>query len=1391
MSKDTKSNLPVYRPNGRGIGVVFENITVKSEGNKQRTVFDLLELLKTVIYTPVSMIFHVLGRQSNATSTVIIDDITGVIFPGETMLVLGRPGSGCTTTLKVIANDRESFKEVGGKLQYATIPAAQMTGSLKSEVVYNSEDDIHFPTLSVHDTLDFALRLRKPATENTTSDREFSEDLIERLLSSLDMLHVKGTIVGDSFIRGVSGGERKRVSLAEALTVNSAVSCWDNPIRGLDSSSAFKYLRLLKAISQETGMANIVTIYQASESMFHECFDRTLLLYDGRMIFCGRIEEAKQYFIDLGFYCPDRQTTPDFITAVTSPTERQIREDYDGPLYLNKDSLAAKFRESRHFKQLQDDITSYYQTIGGDSTREIALRDDLQNVRSKYTPTNFQATNSIWKQVMVSTRRYYQLFWGDRNTFFTILALCVVNSVITGSAYYDAPKTATGSFERGGALFFSIVYFFLNAMTELVKTVNSRSILLKQHKMGMIHPIAYVVTQTLADMPLALIQSLLFACCYYFLVGLTQTASQFFIFVLIVFVHYSAVSSLFRMLGAWSPTLNFALLLAGSAMPVASLYSGYAPPVPTMHPWGSWIRRIAPTPYALEALMGNEFYAITLHCTESQLVPSGPSYGDIRYQGCPMAGSKIGSADVAGSVYLEDIYAFSRAHLWRNFGINLVMWFLYTLLAAIGLTILTKDNGSSSGPVFKRGAKIALGRIVETPYSDPEKQPVSQPQPAFDDSTSSTVNNSLASPSDKELSESKENPVNFTFCGVNYFVPVASQQKQLLDDVYGYVKPGQLTALMGASGAGKTTLLDILSQRKYQGTVEGRILLNGSELEPSFARSCGFCMQQDVHECSTTVREALQFSAHLRQSAQTPESEKLAYVEHVISLLELGTIADALVGEAGDGHLNVEERKRVTIGVELAAKPSALLFLDEPTSGLDSQAAFSIVFFLRKIAAEGIPIVCTIHQPSGMLFEMFDHVLLLASGGKTVYFGETGENAQHVRDYFAKNGAIMGKTDNPAEFIISTVAVKPENGGHDWVQTWNDSLERQVILDRISRLNEESASWIRQTSVDKDQQFALSLWHQTIAVTKRHWTAVWRNGLYNFSKLFKSIFFELFISFTFFKLGCDIQGLENHMLGILLIVWIIPAVAADIQAVWFEKWAIFEARERNGIYDWKALLIALTVVEIPWNLVNYTVIFLCSYWTMGFTNTPAIAGFVYFMYLLLSVFATGFCHLMAALFPNATMAGYANSLSWVVLMMFSGIPVPHSALNDFYRPWLFWADPMRYFFGATVSSVLHDVKAHCAESDLATYDPPTGQTCYEYTASYMNQNPGYLIKPNATTLCGYCSYSVGDDYSSTLDFFYSERWRDLAVFLGFCLTTITLVFFVTWITRVKMRQWRR
>jgi ATP-binding cassette, subfamily G (WHITE), member 2, PDR len=389
----------------------------------------------------------------------------------------------------------------------------------------------------------------------------------------------------------------------------------------------------------------------------------------------------------------------------------------------------------------------------------------------------------------------------------------------------------------------------------------------------------------------------------------------------------------------------------------------------------------------------------------------------------------------------------------------------------------------------------------------------------------------------------------FHWQDVCYDIKIKGEPRRILDHVDGWVKPGTLTALMvswvcslsswveahqtlgpgqGVSGAGKTTLLDVLATRVTMGVITGEMLVDGRPRDVSFARKTGYCQQQDLHLETSTVREALQFSAILRQPSHIPRNEKVRYVEEIIQLLEMDTYADAVVGVPGVGKsgragcelyrygkltcsfgkgLNVEQRKRLTIAVELVAKPELLLFLDEPTSGLDSQTSWSILDLLDKLRNHGQAILCTIHQPSAILFERFDRLLFLAKGGRTIYFGEVGQQSSILASYFERNGSPkFPATANPAEFMLEVIGAAP--GTHtdiDWHKVWLESPEREAVRGELARLKAELP---QSSQGDGDKQahgggyreFSASFAVQLTEVTKRVWQQYWRTPTYIWSK---------------------------------------------------------------------------------------------------------------------------------------------------------------------------------------------------------------------------------------------------------------------------------------------------
>lgn len=206
--------------------------------------------------------------------------------------------------------------------------------------------------------------------------------------------------------------------------------------------------------------------------------------------------------------------------------------------------------------------------------------------------------------------------------------------------------------------------------------------------------------------------------------------------------------------------------------------------------------------------MENEFKRLNLTCVGTSLIPSGAGYGDIAHQVCTLAGSTAGSSVVSGSSYIEHGFAYYPNQLWRNWGIIIVLIASFLFLNATLGEALTYGAGGNTAKVFQKPNK--------------ERTALNDELAAKRDRRRNTKNEEVEG---SELNI--ESKAVLTWEGLNYDVPTPSGQLRLLNDIYGYVKPGELTALMGASGAGKTTLLDVLASRKNIGVISGDVLVDG------------------------------------------------------------------------------------------------------------------------------------------------------------------------------------------------------------------------------------------------------------------------------------------------------------------------------------------------------------------------------------------------------------------------------------------------------------------------------------------------------------------------------------------------------------------------------------
>lgn len=473
----------------------------------------------------------------------------------------------------------------------------------------------------------------------------------------------------------------------------------------------------------------------------------------------------------------------------------------------------------------------------------------------------------------------------------------------------------------------------------------------------MYHPSAEAVASMLCDLPYKIGNTIVFNLTLYFMSNLRREPGAFFFFLLTCFLATLAMSMIFRTIASSSRTLSQAMVPAAMIILGLVIFTGFVIPINYMLDWCRWLNYLDPLAYAFEAVMVNEFHGRDYRCTS--FVPSTevPGYtnaevGPLNHV-CSAVGAVAGQDFINGDAYINSSFSYYESHKWRNIGIlcAFVIFFLSTYMLTAEFVSEKKSKGEVL--VFRLGHKPAF--ISEQKGDAEGGKSTGGPV--------TVARNGEHSDSEKEAGFIQKQTSVFHWKDVCYEVKIKNETRQILDHVDGWVKPGTLTALMGVSGAGKTTLLDCLADRVSMGVITGEMLVDGHPRDASFQRKTGYVQQQDLHLQTTTVREALNFSALLRQPPHVPREEKLAYVDEVIKLLDMHEYADAVVGVPGEG-LNVEQRKRLTIGVELAAKPPLLLFVDEPTSGLDSQTSWAILDLLEKLTKSGQAILCTIHQPS-------------------------------------------------------------------------------------------------------------------------------------------------------------------------------------------------------------------------------------------------------------------------------------------------------------------------------------------------------------------------------------------------------------------------------------------
>lgn len=522
---------------------------------------------------------------------------------------------------------------------------------------------------------------------------------------------------------------------------------------------------MLRRAADENDKTIIATTYQAGNGIYDE-FDKVLVLAEGRVIYYGRRDQARAYFENLGFVFPKGANTADFLTSVTVITERIVRPGWENKVPNTPEEFESRFQASPHYQH-------------GDETDPEKLGYETEDIQAAVSSERGRHllesvyTTQLWEQVGACILRQFQIMWGDRLSLAVKVASAIIQALVCGSLFYDLADDSSSIFLRPGVLFFPVLYFLLESLSETTGSFMGRPILSRQKRFGFYRPTAFCIANAITDIPVVITQVSCFSLILYFMSALQMDPGRFFTFWIIVIVQTLCFIQLFRAVGAVCKSFGNASKISGLLSTVFFVYGGYLIPFGKMHVWFRWIFYLNPGSYAFEALMANEFVGRQLTCIEPDYIPYGAGYPTSAspHRGCSVLGSNSDGI-IDGAAYIREQYHYSPGHIWRSFGVIVGFWIFFICLTSLGFE-LRNNQGGSSLLLYKRGSQNKRQAQSSSPSSD--------------------------------LSVDSGNHSTFTWNNLDYYVPFHGEKKQLLDKVFGFVRPGSLVALMGASGAGKTT----------------------------------------------------------------------------------------------------------------------------------------------------------------------------------------------------------------------------------------------------------------------------------------------------------------------------------------------------------------------------------------------------------------------------------------------------------------------------------------------------------------------------------------------------------------------------------------------------------
>ncbi|KAK5830952.1 hypothetical protein PVK06_014747 [Gossypium arboreum] len=1280
------------------IEVRFENINIEAEAFVGTNALPSFLNFITSIFEGLLINMGILS--SRMKKLTILKDVSGMIKPGRMTLLLGPPSSGKTTLLLALAGKLDPALQFSGSVTYNGHTMKEFVP--QRTAAYISQFDLHLGEMTVRETLAFSARCQGVGTRydmlSELSRREKQANIkpdpdidvfmkaiategqeanviTDYIMKILGLDICADTLVGNEMLRGISGGQRKRVTTGEMLVGPARALFMDEISTGLDSSTTFQIVNSLRqTVHILNGTALISLLQPAPET--YDLFDDIILLSDSVIVYQGPREHVVSFFESMGFKCPERKGVADFLQEVTS----------------RKDQMQYWARKDQPYRFITaNEFAEAFQTfhVGMKLGEELGTPFDKKKSHPAALTTKKYGVGK-WELLKACIAREFLLM--RRNSFvyiFKCIQLTIV-SCITMTLFLRTEMdrdSVQGGRIYMGALFFGMIFIMFNGMPELSMTITKLPVFYKQRDLLFFPPWAYALPSWILKIPMTFIEVSVWVFITYYVIGYDPNVERFFRQYLLLVLINQMASSLFRFIASAARNMIVANTFGTFALLVLFALSGFILARDKIRGWWIWGYWISPLMYGQNALMVNEFLG-----HQWSRVPPGSN-------------ESIGLQVLKSRSFFHESYWY-----WLGVGALAIFVVLLNVFFTLALTFLKPFEKNraviSEKPESNDQANGVVGSIQLT---DREKSSShvnrSEIQDDIQRSASSSKSFSLSDATLRTNGKKKKGmvlpfePHSLTFEDIYYSVDMPQEMKEqgiteddrlvLLKGISGAFRPGVLTALMGVSGAGKTTLMDVLAGRKTGGYIEGNITVSGfPKKQETFARVSGYCEQNDIHSPHVTVYESLLYSAWLRLSNDIDAETRKMFIEEVMELVELDSLRHALVGLPGVNGLSTEQRKRLTIAVELVANPS-IIFMDEPTSGLDARAAAIVMRTVRNTVDTGRTVVCTIHQPSIDIFEAFDELFLMKRGGQEIYVGPLGHHSKYLIRYFEGIQGVSKIKDgyNPATWMLEVTASAQELSlGVDFADIYKNSdlyRRNKALIEDLSKPAPGAKELYFPT------QYSQSFLTQcTACLWKQHWS-YWRNPPYTAVRFLFTTVIALMFGTLFWDLGSKtkkIQDLSNAMGSMYAAVLFIGIQnSSSVQPVVSVERTVFYRERAAGMYSAMPYAIAQVLVEIPYIFVQASVYGIIVYSMIGFEWT-ATKFFWYLFFMLFTLLYFTYYGMMAvAVTPNHHIAAIVSSAFYGLWNVFSGFIIPRPSIPVWWR-WYYWICPVSWtLYGLFVS----------------------------------------------------------------------------------------------------------